>query len=46
MLLALLAFLFAGMVSIIGASVRDADLAEGATSRSARDGGARASRRA
>jgi len=28
-LLALLAFLFAGMVSIIGASVRDADLAEG-----------------
>lgn len=29
LLLALLAFLFAGMVSIIGASVRDADLAEG-----------------
>jgi hypothetical protein len=28
-LLALLTFLFAGMVSIIGASVRDADLAEG-----------------
>jgi len=28
-LLALLAFLFAGMVDIIGASVRDADLAEG-----------------
>ncbi len=30
LLLALLAFLFAGMVSMIGASVRDADLAEGA----------------
>jgi len=29
LLIALLAFLFAGMVSIIGASVRDADLAEG-----------------